>query len=107
MPYILHMPTLITVVLGGNPASLPNDMDGIDQWEALALNLPSQRDSVLINIDEKLNYGAIVKDDWKLIVGELVVFIVLQYNTAPSPTPLVVSATATIAVFIIKIAVIL
>lgn len=64
------------MVLGGNPAFLPKDMDGADQWTALTLNLPSQRNFVLLNIDEKQRYAAIVKDSWKLIVGEL--FIVLQ-----------------------------
>lgn len=34
------------------------------------LNKPSQRKSVLLNIDEKQRYAAIVKDNWKLIIGE-------------------------------------
>lgn len=48
-------------------------MDGTDQWTALTLNLPSQRNFVLLNIDEKQRYAAIIKDSWKLIVGEFFV----------------------------------
>lgn len=56
--------------LGGNPRYLPNDLDGYDQWTSLMFNLPSQRNFVLLNIDEKKRYAGIVKDDWKLIIGK-------------------------------------
>ncbi|XP_025417758.1 arylsulfatase B-like [Sipha flava] len=62
------LPTLYSAA-GGNPGFLPKDMDGTDQWTALTLNLPSQRNFVLLNIDEKQRYAAIIKDSWKLIVG--------------------------------------
>lgn len=56
--------------LGGNPGFLPRDLDGLDQWTSLTLNLPSQRSFVLLNIDEKQRYAAIIKGSWKLIVGK-------------------------------------
>jgi len=57
-------------VSGGNPGFLPKNLDGLDQWTSLTLNLPSQRNFVLLNIDEKQRYAGIIKDSWKLIVGE-------------------------------------
>lgn len=37
---------------------------------SLTMDLPSQRSYLLLNIDEKLRYAGIVKDNWKLLVGE-------------------------------------
>ncbi|XP_015374155.1 PREDICTED: arylsulfatase B-like [Diuraphis noxia] len=62
------LPTLYSAA-GGNPGFLPKNLDGLDQWTSLTLNLPSQRNFVLLNIDEKKRYAGIIKDNWKLIVG--------------------------------------
>ncbi|VVC38318.1 Alkaline-phosphatase-like, core domain,Alkaline phosphatase-like, alpha/beta/alpha,Sulfatase, N- [Cinara cedri] len=62
------LPTLYSAA-GGNPGYLPKDMDGLDQWMSLTMDLPSRRNYLLLNIDEKLRYAGIVKDNWKLIVG--------------------------------------
>ncbi|XP_050430789.1 arylsulfatase B-like [Adelges cooleyi] len=62
------LPTLYTAA-GGNTEILPKDLDGVDQWMPLTLNTPSQRRDVLLNIDEKLRYAGIVKDNWKLVIG--------------------------------------
>ncbi|KAL4103622.1 hypothetical protein QTP88_018981 [Uroleucon formosanum] len=62
------LPTLYSAA-GGNPGFLPKSLDGLDQWTSLTLNLPSQRNFVLLNIDEKQRYAGILKDHWKLIVG--------------------------------------
>ncbi|XP_050527752.1 arylsulfatase B-like [Daktulosphaira vitifoliae] len=62
------LPTLYSAA-GGHTGFLPKDLDGLDQWTSLTLNLPSQRKYVLLNIDEKKRYAAIRKDNWKLIVG--------------------------------------
>ncbi|KAE9524382.1 hypothetical protein AGLY_015219 [Aphis glycines] len=62
------LPTLYSAA-GGNPGFLPKNLDGYDQWTSLTLNLPSLRNFVLLNIDEKQRYAGILKDNWKLIVG--------------------------------------
>lgn len=59
--------------LGGNPRYLPKDIDGHNQWTSIMLDLPSQRNFVLLNIDEKNRYAGILKDNWKLIVGEFAI----------------------------------
>ncbi|CAG2059862.1 unnamed protein product [Timema podura] len=46
-----------------------NGLDGVDQWDAIVYNLPSQRTEVLMNIDEKKRTAAIRFQNYKLIIG--------------------------------------
>ncbi|XP_046993799.1 arylsulfatase I-like [Schistocerca americana] len=54
---------------GGNVSSLPEDLDGVNLWDALVTNAESPRTEVLLNIDEKVGNGAIRIGDWKLVKG--------------------------------------
>lgn len=65
--------------LGGTQKRLPKDLDGLNQWTSLTLNKPSKRKYVLLNIDEKQRYAGIVKDNWKLIMGQFFPFSKLFY----------------------------
>lgn len=46
------------------------EIDGIDQWNSLVLDEPSYREEVLINIDAIDNLAAIIRNDYKYIVGK-------------------------------------
>ncbi|CAH1124701.1 unnamed protein product [Ceutorhynchus assimilis] len=62
------LPTLFTAA-GGDIGLLDPDMDGIDIWSSLVYDLPSPRNDILINIDEKTRNAALRFYNWKLIVG--------------------------------------
>lgn len=49
---------------------IESDIDGIDQWSSLVYDLPSPRNDILINMDERTRYAALRFYNWKLIVGE-------------------------------------
>ncbi|XP_064214439.1 arylsulfatase B isoform X2 [Tribolium castaneum] len=61
------LPTLYSAA-GGDVAHL-GQIDGIDQWDALTNNNPSNRTEILINIDEVDENFAIIRDKFKLIQG--------------------------------------
>nr|CAD7267739.1 unnamed protein product [Timema shepardi] len=56
---------------GASSSGIPplNGLDGVDQWDAIVYNLPSQRTEVLININEKKRTAAIRFQNSKLIIG--------------------------------------
>ncbi|KAL3266708.1 hypothetical protein HHI36_010869 [Cryptolaemus montrouzieri] len=62
------LPTLFTAA-GGDSGLLDLDIDGIDQWASLVYELPSARNDILLNIDEKTRNAALRLSNWKLIVG--------------------------------------
>ncbi|EFA02301.1 arylsulfatase B [Tribolium castaneum] len=62
------LPTLFTAV-GGDLSVLDPDLDGIDQWSSLVYDLPSARNDIPLNIDEKTRNAALRFSYWKLIVG--------------------------------------
>lgn len=57
---------------GGHQSSLPK-LDGFNQWNSIAEELPSERSEVLLNIDEVQQAAAIrmnsPRHHWKLVVG--------------------------------------
>ncbi|XP_059059474.1 arylsulfatase J [Achroia grisella] len=61
------LPTLYAAA-GGNTSIFEN-IDGIDQWEALSKNTESERTSVLHNIDDIWGSAAVTVDQWKLVKG--------------------------------------
>ncbi|XP_046995298.1 arylsulfatase B-like [Schistocerca americana] len=54
---------------GGNVSSLPEDLDGVNLWDALVTNGESPRTEVLLNVDERAENGGIRIGDWKLVKG--------------------------------------
>ncbi|XP_063230212.1 arylsulfatase B-like [Bacillus rossius redtenbacheri] len=60
------LPTLLAAA-GGPPP--PADIDGVNQWDALVYNLPSRRNSVLVNIDERERTAAFRFGNYKMVVG--------------------------------------
>ncbi|XP_018571894.1 arylsulfatase B-like [Anoplophora glabripennis] len=62
------LPTLYSAA-GGDIGLLDPDLDGIDQWSSLVYDLPSPRNDILINIDEKTRNAGLRFYNWKLIVG--------------------------------------
>ncbi|XP_019866149.2 arylsulfatase B-like [Aethina tumida] len=62
------LPTLYSAA-GGDIGAIDPDLDGIDQWSSLVYDLPSPRNDILINIDEKTRNAALRFYNWKLIVG--------------------------------------
>ncbi|XP_049888147.1 arylsulfatase I isoform X2 [Pectinophora gossypiella] len=61
------LPTMLSFA-GGNVSALA-DIDGVDQWAALAQDGPAARHSLLHNIDDDYGNAAITVDDWKLLNG--------------------------------------
>lgn len=61
------LPTLYAAA-GGDIEYL-GDIDGINAWEALSENLPSNRTSVLHNIDDIYGNAALTMGDWKIVKG--------------------------------------
>lgn len=57
--------------IGSDPSKL-GEIDGVSQWESLVSDGPSARQEVLINIDDKDNYAAIVRGDFKYVIGSSV-----------------------------------
>jgi arylsulfatase B len=62
------LPTLFTAV-GGDLGVLDLEIDGIDQWSSLVYDLPSARNDIPLNIDEKTRNAALRFSNWKLIIG--------------------------------------
>ncbi|CAH0561206.1 unnamed protein product [Brassicogethes aeneus] len=62
------LPTLYSAA-NGDIGAVDPDLDGIDQWSSLVYDLPSPRNDILINIDEKTRNAALRFYNWKLIVG--------------------------------------
>ncbi|XP_060530933.1 arylsulfatase B-like [Cylas formicarius] len=62
------LPTLFTAA-GGDIGLLDPELDGIDLWSSLVYDLPSPRNDILINIDEKTRNAGLRFYNWKLIVG--------------------------------------
>ncbi|RZC40775.1 arylsulfatase B-like, partial [Asbolus verrucosus] len=62
------LPTIFTGA-GGDIGLLDPELDGIDQWSSLVYDLPSARNDILLNIDEKTRNAALRFSYWKLIVG--------------------------------------
>ncbi|XP_076256834.1 arylsulfatase B-like [Rhynchophorus ferrugineus] len=61
-------PTLFTAA-GGDIDALDPELDGIDVWSSLVYDLPSPRNDILLNIDEKTRNAGLRFYNWKLIVG--------------------------------------
>lgn len=64
------LPTLYSAA-GGDIRDLGPDLDGMDMWEALVNDLPSERKLVLHNIDDIYGNSAITIEGWKLVQGSL------------------------------------
>ncbi|XP_066154455.1 arylsulfatase B-like [Euwallacea fornicatus] len=62
------LPTLFTAA-GGDIGALDPEIDGIDLWSTLVYELPSARNDILLNIDEKTRSAGLRLYNWKLIVG--------------------------------------
>ncbi|CAG9822418.1 unnamed protein product [Phaedon cochleariae] len=62
------LPTLYSAA-GADIGLVDSDLDGIDQWSTLAYDLPSARNDIVINLDEKTRNAALRFYNWKLIVG--------------------------------------
>lgn len=61
------LPTLLYAA-GGDLSVLEN-IDGINQWDALNANIPSNRNEILHNIDNIWGSSSILVDKWKLVAG--------------------------------------
>ncbi|XP_049270210.1 arylsulfatase B-like [Rhipicephalus sanguineus] len=61
------LPTLYGLA-GGSVHQLGN-IDGHDMWESLTKDAPSPRSELVYNIDPLWGYGAIRKDNFKIVVG--------------------------------------
>lgn len=60
----------MTFIIEGSDPSTLLGIDGIDQWDSLVSDGPSVRDEVLVNIDEIQGNAAIIRGDYKYIVGK-------------------------------------
>lgn len=61
------LPTFYSAI-GLDPSNL-GEIDGVNQWQSLVSDAPSVRQEVLINIDDVSNYAAIVRSDFKYVIG--------------------------------------
>jgi arylsulfatase A-like enzyme len=61
------LPTLLHAA-GGDTSVLQN-VDGIDMWDVLSENSPSQRAEILHNIDNIWGSSSLMVEKWKLVVG--------------------------------------
>nr|CAD7453683.1 unnamed protein product [Timema tahoe] len=61
------LPTLYYAA-GGDLSHL-GDIDGLNAWEALSKDSPSNRTQVLHNIDDEYGNAALTVDDWKIVKG--------------------------------------
>lgn len=65
------MPTLLTAagLLPNLNLTNSHEIDGVDQWKSIVHNLPSKRNEFLVNINSIIGWGAVIKDNWKLVKG--------------------------------------
>lgn len=61
------LPTLYSAA--GGDVSYLGEIDGVDAWKALSEDLPSNRTSVLHNIDDIYGNAALTLGDWKILKG--------------------------------------
>lgn len=71
-------PTLLKLA-GGDPSTI-NDLDGIDQWTTITGEQKSQRNSMLINIDEVFGPESAIIGRHKLVRGKRAEFFFTKYN---------------------------
>lgn len=57
------------------------EIDGINAWRALSEDLPSNRTSVLHNIDDIYGNAALTMGDWKIVKGVRHIMKVFDVNT--------------------------
>lgn len=58
------LPTIVNLAGG----SVPNHVDGVDQWDTLQNKTESARTEVLLNIDDKIwHNSALIMGSWKII----------------------------------------
>jgi arylsulfatase A-like enzyme len=85
----IHVTDMYVTLLNLAGASLDSDsqtkpVDGIDMWPVIAQGKTSPRNEMLINIDEFR--GALMVDDWKLIVYAPLPSRIELYNVADDPS---------------------
>lgn len=68
MHIIDWLPTLYHAA-GGDPTRLGNQLDGVDMWRHLSLNLASPRNEVLYNIEPAERIAALRYKQYKLVLG--------------------------------------
>lgn len=62
------LPTIYAAV-GGDLSDLKANLDGINVWNALSTDTPSDRLEILHNIDDIYGNAAVTKGDWKVVKG--------------------------------------
>lgn len=69
---LLDRVVLVFIVLGGNVNDL-GQIDGINQWDTLIQDAPTQRKNILLNIDEFENTSAYIgyNGRFKLVNGTI------------------------------------
>lgn len=61
-------------VAGIDQSKIDRKIDGVDQWLTLTEHQPSNRTELLVNIETAIPWKAIIKDNWKLVVQDALLF---------------------------------
>ena len=68
------LPTLYSAAGG---TTLEEELDGVDQWQTLLMNEPSQRSKVLLDMDEVAQIYAYRENNWKIVQGKIMNLLTL------------------------------
>jgi len=82
----IHVTDMFPTLAGiaGAKPDLKRPLDGIDQWETIAAGKLSPRKEVLLNMED--SRGALLKDNWKLIVYSRLPVRYELYNVQDDPS---------------------
>lgn len=67
----MHVTDWLPTLLSAAGVEAPTDIDGIDQWNSINSNLPSQRVE-MFEIDDRTGYASVIYGQFKLVTGDVV-----------------------------------
>ncbi|CAL4147956.1 unnamed protein product, partial [Meganyctiphanes norvegica] len=69
---LIHVSDWYATLLSAAGGEIPEGLDSINQWDALLGKVKAPRDTLIYNLDDKAQKGAMRVGDYKLVLGDQV-----------------------------------
>lgn len=76
----IHVTDWLPTLLSAAGVEVPKGIDGIDQWDSINANLPSQRIE-MYEMDDITGYASIIYGEFKLVTGDVIPSYGLYHGT--------------------------